>query len=163
MRPPSNSITFAIPTEAKPSGVMSRQVDPSSEVHRMLPKAPSVPMATRPSPPGTTLVIVLALADSGTVAVPHSTAGGVGVVGDGDSAGSLGAGVVDGLCGADEAVGDGDGVAVCVLHAAMTVSVARVTAIVTPRRQSVSVFMSASFLARANRSIGLAAGSGCGK
>src|SRR5688500_11701583 len=130
MRPPSNSITFAIPTDAKPSGVMSRQVVPSWDVHRMLPKAPSEPMATRPSPPGTTLVIALAFADSGTVAIAQSTLGGVAVggVGAGDSAGSLGIGVADGsalgVCGTEGADGD----AVCVLQAAMIVMAASVVA-----------------------------------
>jgi hypothetical protein len=56
------------------------------------------------------------------------------VVGTGDSAGSLGAGVADGsadgLCGADGTVGD----AVCVLHAAMTAMAASIAAS-TPRRQ----------------------------
>src|SRR5688500_18017236 len=128
---------------------MSRQVVPSSEVHRMLPKAPSAPMATRPSPPGTTLVIALAFADSGTVAVPHSTLGGVAVggVGAGDSAGSLGAGVADGsalgLCGTDGADGD----AVCVLHAAMTVMAASMVASAM-RRQRSSMFIGACFVLR---------------
>src|SRR5512134_3148529 len=74
---PSCSTTLAIPIDAKSAGVMSVQVrPPSPEVHRSEPNAPSKPMATRPSPPGTIDSVALALSESGTVAGSQPTVGG---------------------------------------------------------------------------------------
>src|SRR5687768_174108 len=98
MSPPSNSTALAIPTDANSAGVMSVHSRPSAEVHRVVPKAPSKPMAIRPSPPGTIVIVELALRVSGTVASSQATVGGaVGVetgVGSGDAGGvGLGVGV----------------------------------------------------------------------